>query len=1027
MEDPEDQEANLIAHQNPFDVEAAMAFVRQSSYVGSLHPESSYRAEPGRHYMFGACQSEGRLGLSRYCKLQPGMSTLIARIARDQSPGFSFSLATLSVNAATCPFPQATSNDEARCMWIPLSRNREDGRPWTAFTQGSQVSGEIAVVKIGNQVAIGQLHDITAPVRVAGHAMYGKEKFEQQATCVAIMVGQHMSEAHISSKVRQALVAREFALAKDCGKGGDHNHVSVSVLEQHVCKQSHFGSSHQVAGPGEGLNKREVVSKQSHFGSSHQVAGPGESQETTEVVSEQSHFVSSHQVAGPGEGQASMDEPYGHEHFCKICETVESMSLDGVCISCGCKTGIPRMFSVQDHGKGDLAPQNQYPKSNKNCISKTLKNGTPVYKKESVMDEVLDESGPLQKKPSSLSDDELVVGCVAVPVMESSRLMGEAFQRGRVVKSKTGAQGLHEGAACKVVLGCGELDWSGRGNGEAEGGSNDLPEDARPPTIPDKHLVWDELHFGAVSDGTDCESEDRESGAEEERDGSWNFLIGENVESEATAHLKMLRHSDESRNVTQGDIQTFAEWLDERQVRLASMHEEQLQAWINDSPPRSETERQGREEMQRLWHDVEDLRCELRSLCTEQLVQDVQGLVEQSAGASDDEETVLQTRILANSQVMSEWELWKPCTVVELNGLIQDKEALEHSNQGALDQLQAQGFRITMIPSKVIYSLKAPCGRRKCRLVACGNFLGAAESDKREHKQVVYTASIGIESLRAGLSYSVRRQHTLISIDIKAAFLNAKLLPRSRQEAEVAAGLTHGVTNSATSTSSGAKEVVALIPPRMLISTGFFGPKDRLIVRKAVYGLDQAPRDWGLLRDSTLNTLKIACGPARYQLYQSYSEDNLWLISREIPKRGFEATESSAGDEVEGWLAIYVDDVLVAAKEPLAWATVTAIRECWECSNPEELKRDNNRPIRFLGMDLRWDSDGNLTLDQEAYIKELGARYESEIKQLGRPSTPLSGSFNEDDIEQQQELSDIRSAQALIGELLWTSIRTSAS
>ena len=159
-----------------------------------------------------------------------------------------------------------------------------------------------------------------------------------------------------------------------------------------------------------------------------------------------------------------------------------------------------------------------------------------------------------------------------------------------------------------------------------------------------------------------------------------------------------------------------------------------------------------------------------------QAVGDLEALVEATTELSPAEPAVLQTRILSNAQVMAEWELWEPSTHVELNGLICDKEALEKSNQQGLEAL-----------SKVIYSVKAPCGRRKCRLVACGNFLAAAEDSKQAHKQVVYTASIGIESLRTGL-FSARRQHTLLTLDIKAAFLNAQILPRDRQAAEATVG-----------------------------------------------------------------------------------------------------------------------------------------------------------------------------------------------------------------------------------------------
>ena len=312
------------------------------------------------------------------------------------------------------------------------------------------------------------------------------------------------------------------------------------------------------------------------------------------------------------------------------------------------------------------------------------------------------------------------------------------------------------------------------------------------------------------------------------------------------------------------------------------------------------------------------------------------------------------------------------------------KQALETSTQQHLEALKKQGFSIAMIPSKVIYTIKAPDGRRKCRLVACGNFLGSNEDSKQAHKQAVYTASIGIETLRMGLTYSARRSHTLVTLDIKAAFLNAQLLPRDRSAAERVAEANIGArmepnsfegpnTSEAGEASYSRKEVVALIPPRKLVTKGVFTPQNRLMVRKAVYGLDQdqAPRDWAFLRDSTLPTLKVVCGPKAYKLFRSYSDDNIWLLAQSEPRLGFAASESDCqGDGVEGWLAIYVDDVLVAAERELAWAAVRTIQACWQCSSPEELKHDGQQQIRFLGMDLRWDLDGNLTLDQEAYIRE---------------------------------------------------------
>ncbi|CAE7275373.1 unnamed protein product [Symbiodinium sp. KB8] len=330
--------------------------------------------------------------------------------------------------------------------------------------------------------------------------------------------------------------------------------------------------------------------------------------------------------------------------------------------------------------------------------------------------------------------------------------------------------------------------------------------------------------------------------------------------------------------VVQKDIEQFTEWLDERQLRLASLHEDVLQAWVDDTEDHSQ--------VQQIWQDIQDLRYELRSLCLAQLHQDVEDV---SATSSAAQETVLQTRIISNAEVMSHWDLWESPTQAELDNLVTDKHALRHSTQVEL---------------------------------------------------VVYTASITIESLRTALAFSTRRKHMLITLDIKAAFLNAVLLPRDRQAAQAAAEKTD---QSAAQTSTGndesqTHEIVALIPPRMLITKGVFKPYDRLIVRKAVYGLDQSPRDWSLQRDQQLKALKIQCSGRTYRLFQSFAEDSIWLVATSEPRRGYTASlHTEVEDSIAGWVAVYVDDLLVGAEALLARAIVAAIMACWDCSSPQEV------------------------------------------------------------------------------------------
>ena len=116
-----------------------------------------------------------------------------------------------------------------------------------------------------------------------------------------------------------------------------------------------------------------------------------------------------------------------------------------------------------------------------------------------------------------------------------------------------------------------------------------------------------------------------------------------------------------------------------------------------------------------------------------------------------------------------------------------------------------------------------------------------------------------------------------------------------------------------------------------------FDRRTRLIIRKAVCGLDTSPRDWGLKRDRELKDLVIWHEGLKHQLYQSYSEPGLWMVSAKEPRRRFAATKYRRDDaeEIEGWIAVYVDDLMVAAMMALAKATVKALQGLWACSEPE--------------------------------------------------------------------------------------------
>ena len=983
-EKEEDEQAVATATKEPFDLEEAKQFLLQSScvqYVPTPNTPGHQGPQLGVHYLFGACARAGRMEVSQHCKIRPGMCALITTIAKHMCPDVRFTTALLGVNTAT--YPKGPPNMDTGSVWLPIVMPATGARLWTELAEGSLVTGTPAVMQIGKQTHVGQYHKSDCPVHLPTNKLVTTETWSSTDLRVSILLWQHHGHEKLASEVRNDLAELGFALATEQSEGGDtHANTQVDSLGQ----QSHSDGVPRVVGPGE--NQTADDSKKSHSNGVPRVVGSGE-------------------TAKPQAKRV--------EHFCRVCESPELVNQGGQCSGCGLQVRTIREFSVLNAEVQFCAPftniknpKNGILQDPKNCIPKNPKNCKTHIK--SVTETELQEC-------QSVSDD-------------GDARISYAWA---CCETQVGTERVQMRVSVDVEKTAGD---------EAEG-EGSPPDDAeRPRWLGCVGVVGsDLLDDGAVPEESGSNEAD-EKLAKDETPGGRNPLEEyEHVMCDSTEHLKPVGDSRWTGNAKQRDIEQFASWLDDCQVRLSQAHRDELQAWIDEEVPGSDEARERQRQLDQLWRNVEDLRLELKSLCMEQVVSDAHDIAGASGLATTEgRETVLQTRIVANAQVMAEWELWSPSTEIEVNGLINDKQALERSTQTELNHLQAQGVKITLIPSKVIHSLKAPCGRRKCRLVACGNYLAASEDSKQAHKQVVYTASIGIEALRTGLAYSARRGHTILTIDIKAAFLNAQLLPRDRVEAEgvVASELqgSSGVAKDSRAEESqeqrqpvlptaSKREVVALIPPRMLITKGVFSHQTRLVVKKAVYGLDQAPRDLAFLRDARLPKLVIECHGHEYKLYQSFSEENMWLVASREPKRGFEASESEGSDyEIEGWAAVYVDDILIAAEDALAWAVSKAIADCWECSRPEKVSGDPEHPVRFLGIDFFWDTDNNLVLSQEAYLRDLEKRSASELACFGKPLSPMSSTFNEDTSEEGPDIADVRRAQTLVGELLWAAIRT---
>ena len=397
----------------------------------------------------------------------------------------------------------------------------------------------------------------------------------------------------------------------------------------------------------------------------------------------------------------------------------------------------------------------------------------------------------------------------------------------------------------------------------------------------------------------------------------------------------------------------------------------------------------------------------------------------QEEGVQEDfPETVLQTKIVPNWQVLQHFETWRPAVVAEYLSLTEEKQALDPVTQATLDGLTKRGVKVTIIPSKLICSIKAPKGRLKARIVACGNFLGSLLGEsKTQKKHDLYSGGVDLTHLRMLLAFSSRRGMHIWSVDIKTAFLNSELLPRNREGAQEAAETTaEGAHAVLADSPKEPAEYVVLNPPRILVSKGICPPGVFLVVKKAVYGLDQSPRDWSFTRDAALRALRIPWKGKVLKLVQSLADECVWFVVdvEALPVQDPDAP-LLGGSEVLGWLAVYVDDILASGVEDIGQGIIQAVSAKWTCSEPERVGSDAKTPVRFLGLELYWSVDHKLVVTQASYAQDLVQRYTGE---LVVSLSPLPLGLEDPSAVEKPDEQTLRKCQQVVGELLWLSIRT---
>eukprot|EP00434_Breviolum_minutum_P003898 symbB.v1.2.003425.t1/scaffold183.1/size281544/9 len=351
----------------------------------------------------------------------------------------------------------------------------------------------------------------------------------------------------------------------------------------------------------------------------------------------------------------------------------------------------------------------------------------------------------------------------------------------------------------------------------------------------------------------------------------------------------------------------------------------------------------------------------------------------------EEEQEILQTKIVSPVEMVKELSLWDPAIKSEIKSLFEEKEALRILKPGEKEVLEEKCPSLEIVPSKLVITRKAG-GRRKVRIVACGNFI-----PKREEEDVFASGSDAV-GVRTALKKGAIEDWCGTSVDIKTAFLNAPLPDGGEDSTET---------------------VVLIRPPPLLVRLQYAQPGEWWLAKKAMYGLRQSPRVWGDFRDSILREVTWRNDETDFEMEQSLVEPNMWKIVGE---------DGQHRKELRGLVMMYVDDALILGSRNVVTSFVEELSSRWELSKPEWL--NDQKPVRFLGMDL-WKKEEGFFVSQEAYLKDvLRRRGMEEEKGYNIPISKDQSQRLEEPQETDPTIEEVRSAQKATGEAMWLLTRT---
>jgi hypothetical protein len=264
------------------------------------------------------------------------------------------------------------------------------------------------------------------------------------------------------------------------------------------------------------------------------------------------------------------------------------------------------------------------------------------------------------------------------------------------------------------------------------------------------------------------------------------------------------------------------------------------------------------------------------------------------------------SRTLTNQEVRADLARWIEPITTEVHQLSVVKEAIYRMSAVEAKQFMREHPGAILYPAKGVFVAKAS-GKLRARGVICGNYVGEAAGGESN-----YTEQVDATAVRVVLRLGALNDMQFRSTDVSVAFLNADL--------------------SETDTERG----ILCRAPSIFVDAGVCQKGEVWLIRKALYGLRQSPKCWGIHRDKYLRTMvSMDTDGNKYTLKRAQCDACVWIIE-------------DANKEIAGWVITYVDDILAVAYEKVGTAVIGTIRKQWTCSEEEVLSAEHPE-MQFLG------------------------------------------------------------------------------